>query len=242
VRSSAFDPQQPESRSIGDAVRYNDELSRDVAAVEEAVEILKVRYEQWFIGIERREPLRERDELKRQVARLKTAFTRNTGLRFRIQSLHARFVSYERMWQRSARQKEEGTYRRDIMRARRHAEKVAAERAAAGQQAEARPAPVPAPAPTPAPPAVAAAPRPAPAPALPAVPGISETELRALHGQYVDAKRRCREDTSRFTVDALARSLARQVPDLLAKHGARRLEFRVAVKDGKAVLSAVPRQ
>jgi hypothetical protein len=241
ARSSAIDPQQPESSSLGDALRYNEELTREVAAVEEAVELLKVRYEQWFIGIERREPQRERDELKRQVARLKTAFTRNTGLRFRIQSLYARFVSYERMWQRSARQKEEGTYRRDVLRARRLAEKAAAEKAAARADAPAAPAPTlareTARAVT-APPPPAAAPRPTP---LPTVPGLSEAQLRALHSEYVEAKRRCAEDTSRFTVDTLARSLARQVPELLSRYGARTVEFRVAVKDGKTILRAVPR-
>ena len=54
-----------------------------------------------------------------------TAFTRNAGLRFRIQSLHARYLSYERMWLRSAREKEDGTYRRDLFKARLHAKEAA---------------------------------------------------------------------------------------------------------------------
>ena len=141
--ASAFDPVQPEApQSIGDAVRHNEELSRETGALEEALELLKVRYEQWFMGLERREPTREREETKRAVARLKTTFTRNTGLRFRIQSLHARFISYERMWQRCAREKEEGTYRRDVLRARRAAER-AAKAAASSAPAPANPATTP---------------------------------------------------------------------------------------------------
>jgi hypothetical protein len=70
---------------------------------------------------------------------------------------------------------------------------------------------------------------------------MTEDQLRALHADYVDARRACNEDTSRFTVDALARSLSKQVPELLARFGARTVEFRVTVKDGKTVLKAVPR-
>jgi hypothetical protein len=243
MRSSGFDPQQQrETQSIGDAVRYNQELAREVGDVEEGLERLKVRFDQFFMGLERREPQKERDDMKRVVARLKTTFTKNTGLKFRIQSLHARFISYERMWMRSAREKENGTYRRDLERARRHA----LTRGEAGQPAAAAPPPAGSPAvqpPHPAPPPqrpAAAAPG-SPPPAAPAVPGVTPEALRALHAAYVDAKRRCNEDASKLTVDALAKSLSKQVPELLAKTGARSVEFRVAVKDGKTVLKAVPK-
>jgi hypothetical protein len=74
-----------------------------------------------------------------------------------------------------------------------------------------------------------------------AVPGVSDAQLRALHAEYVEAKRRCNEDASRFTLDALARSLARQVPDLLTRFQARSVEFRVTIQGGRTVLKAVPR-
>jgi hypothetical protein len=247
-RASAFDPRQPEApRSIGEAARYNEELGREVGAMEEGLELLRARYDQWFLGLERREPAREREEARRQVARLKGAFTRNTGLRFRIQSLNARFISYERMWQRCARQKEEGTYRPDVLRARRAAERAAAEAVKAAGATTAPPAaakPAAPPPPTPAPAAAAApapAAKPAAAPAVTPVPGMSDAQLRALHAEFSDAKRRCNEDPSRLTVDALARSLAKQVPELLAKTRATGVEFRVVVRDGKPILKAVPK-
>jgi len=99
-----------------------DELARACGALETEVEELKVKYEMYFLGVERSEPNRTRDELKKKVLRLKERFTRNAGIRFRIQSLHARFISYERLWMRSAREKEEGTYRRDVVRARQRAQ------------------------------------------------------------------------------------------------------------------------
>jgi hypothetical protein len=197
--------------------------------VEEELEALKARYEQYFLGLERREPSRWRDEVKKKVARLKEAFTRNTGLKFRLQSLHARFLSYERLWLRNAREREAGTYRRDVFKARLHR----------GESEEAAP-------PAQSPPAAAAAPA-APAPARPpaAAPASysagSEAQLRALFDAYVDAKKRCNEDVSRLTYDAVARSVQKQVPELMTRFKAKRVEFRVEVKDGKAVLKAVPR-
>src|SRR6266702_253180 len=134
-----------DARAQDEADRLDRHRSEDIndacAKIEEEVEGLKARYEMYFLGLERREPVRDRNELKRQVAKLKGEFVRNTGLRFRIQTLHARFLSYERMWQRSAREKEEGTYRRDVLKARR---RVRGEPPAAKAEPAAAPATAPA--------------------------------------------------------------------------------------------------
>lgn len=223
---------------LGEAVRANEELTRQIGDVEERLEALRARYDMWFIGIERREPSRERDELRREVGRLKTAFTHNTGLKFRIQTLHARFIAYERMWQRSSREKEEGTYRRDVLRARRTAKRDAAKAGAAPAPAAAAPKGA-------APAAPARAPQPSPqvpAPAAAAgVPGMTDAQLRALHAAYVDAKRRCNEDVSKLSLDALAKSVAKQLPELVQRFKGRAVDFRVVVKDGRAVLKASPK-
>jgi len=71
--------------------------------------------------------------------------------------------------------------------------------------------------------------------------GMSEQQLRALYEAYVAAKKRCNEDVSRVSYDALAKSVAKQVPELIAKYKARTVEFKVVIKDGRAILKAVPR-
>jgi hypothetical protein len=211
--------------------RDKDELAESVKTLEEELEALKARYEQYFLGIERREPVRWREELKRNVARVKGAFTRNAALRFRIQTLNARYLSYERLWLRGAREREEGTYRRDLFKARLHArakeERGQTAAAAAAEPADAKPSATPAPRPTP---------TPAPAPG-----GVAEAKLRALFADYVAAKRRCNEDVSRLTYEAVAKSIAKQVPDLMARFKAKSVDFRVEVKDGRAVLKAIPK-
>jgi cell division protein FtsQ len=79
---------------------------------------LKALYEQWFQGIERIEPQIARKELERSLELLKREQPRNTALRFRCQQLSARYGTYGIYWGRIAKQIEEGTYRRDLQRAR----------------------------------------------------------------------------------------------------------------------------
>ena len=62
-----------------------------------------------------------------------------------------------------------------------------------------------------------------------------------MYRAYVEAKRRCNEDTTRLSFDAVVASLKRQVPELLERHNVRDVEYRVFVKDGKAILRAVPK-
>jgi hypothetical protein len=210
----------------------NDQLNDALDALEEELEEIKVKYEMYFIGAERMEPARRRDDLKRNIARLKNAFTRNAGIRFRIQALHARYLSYERLWLRSAREKESGTYRRDVLKARRKAAEGRVQRNAAGA-AEAPPAGAPPPAP------------PVPAERTPPVAAgaatMSEPELRQLFDAYVAAKKSCNEDVSKLSYDALARTVNKQTPEIAAKFQAKRVEFKVVVRDGKALLTAVPK-
>jgi hypothetical protein len=222
--------------------RAHDALVDETSKAEEELEALKARYELYFLGIERREPSRWRDEMKRRVERLKESFTKNTGLKFRLQTLHARFISYERLWLRSAREKEAGTYRRDLFKARLRS-KPAQPTPPKGTELPAPGAKAPAPLPEAVPPPAAAAVRPgAPRPAAPPTfSGTGEPELRALYQAFVEAKRSCKEDVSRLSYETLARSVQKQVPELMARFKAKAVDFRVEVKDGKAVLKAIPR-
>ena len=77
---------------------------------------LKALYEQWFQGMEKMEPSVPRKDLDRTFDVLKRNMPRNTGLRFRTQQLWARYGTYGIYWARIARQIEEGTYKRDILR------------------------------------------------------------------------------------------------------------------------------
>jgi len=89
---------------------------------------IKHLYEQWFQGIERIEPQIPRKQFDRALHELRKVKPRNTALRFRFQTLIQRYTTLQTYWRRIARQIEEGTYRRDLLRARRRREALRAER------------------------------------------------------------------------------------------------------------------
>jgi hypothetical protein len=89
---------------------------------------IKHLYEQWFQGIERIEPQIPRKQLDRTIHLLRKGQPRNTALRFRFQTLIQRYTTLQTYWRRVGRQIEEGTYRRDLLRARRRREAARAER------------------------------------------------------------------------------------------------------------------
>ncbi len=230
----------------------NERLADVLSELEEELEEVKVKYDMYFIGAERMEPSRRRDDLKRAIERVRNAFTRNAGIRFRIQTLHARYLSFERLWMRSAREKEAGTYRRDLLKARRKAAEARGQRlpgqaaAAGGAASPGVPAQTPAEAKTPipvlTPGIVPARPIPPPLPAKgPPAGAMSDVELRTLYESYVAAKRSCNEDVSRVTLESLARTVAKQAPQIAAKYRAKKVDFKVSIRDGRAVLTAVPR-
>ncbi|MGB5367212.1 MAG: hypothetical protein WBN14_13200, partial [Polyangiales bacterium] len=89
---------------------------------------IKHLYEQWFQGIERIEPQIPRKQFDRSLHALRKETPRNTALRFRFQTLIQRYTTLQTYWRRIGRQIEEGTYRRDLLRARRRREAGRAER------------------------------------------------------------------------------------------------------------------
>jgi hypothetical protein len=89
---------------------------------------IKHLYEQWFQGIERIEPQIPRKQFDRSLHELRKVSPRNTALRFRFQTLIQRYTTLQTYWRRIGRQIEEGTYRRDLLRARQRREAGRAER------------------------------------------------------------------------------------------------------------------
>ncbi len=80
---------------------------------------LKSLYDQWFQGLERIPPVRQRERFERDIRELRKRQPRNTALRFRFQTLYQRYTTLMNYWNRVTRQIEEGTYKRDLMRVRR---------------------------------------------------------------------------------------------------------------------------
>lgn len=96
---------------------------QECAELEEELATLRVTYEQYFLGNERLPPVRAHEDFKKRLNKLKTGLVRNTAVKFRIASLHNKFLTYERLWQRTLQEIEAGTYKRDLFKAKRRSQK-----------------------------------------------------------------------------------------------------------------------
>jgi hypothetical protein len=306
---------------------------KELDDLEKSMEMIRRDFDQYFMGMARRAPTTAQAQLAGVMRKIKEEQLKdwNTQDRFRFNQIHARFVSMERMWARTLKQIEDGTYKRDKFKVaqmkRREAQLAKAatqlggdpqatldargpvdldgfdvdvggfeddfdapsgSRPAAGPPRQApasaaatttaarngaplaaapganRPATAPSPgapspgapspgAPSPGAPSPGApAHRPAPAAAAAAAQrpaggssggdlgGLSEARLQQLHKVYVDAKRRTGEASS-LTLEALRAQVAKQVPVIREKHGCAQVDFKVVLKDGKAMLKAIPK-
>lgn len=267
------------------------EQERSITDLEKKIDRLRALYDMYFMGIEKLEPLIPKKDVERHVAVLRKEGIRNTAQRFRFQQQVQRYSTLVTYWGRIARQIEEGTYRRDVKRA-----KARAEGGLEGGENEdvratpvhevdlsdfddeektdpnmslpdlgepARPPPPPPPpssaapgqpsmaellgtaaaAPTPAPPpaprAARAVPPPRPDPAgRPA--GLSDQRMQDIYRRFVAARASCNEPVKGLSFEKVREQLKAREASLVQKHG-KAVDFEVTVKDGKAVLRAVPK-
>ena len=111
----------------------NEEIEAIVDEFLRKLEILRVRYEQYFIGVEKVAPSVMRMDVVRIMRELEQIKVKNTALKFKIRQGIQKFTSYSTYWNRTLREIEDGTYKRHIDRAKRNQE---TNRSAAGQNAK----------------------------------------------------------------------------------------------------------
>jgi hypothetical protein len=91
-------------------------LDEVLAELERKMERVRTFYEQYFMGIERMEPQVARKDVARTLLLYSQMHIRNTGQRFRFHSLQQKWNIYVTLWNRTLREIEAGTYRRDVAR------------------------------------------------------------------------------------------------------------------------------
>lgn len=87
-------------------------LAQELDEIQHAMKELEIRYEQYFAGIERREPYQERKDLARRLRHFTNRHIVWTDLKFRYQGMASRFMSYSQYWDRIQRLIDEGKYNR----------------------------------------------------------------------------------------------------------------------------------
>jgi len=81
---------------------------------------LRSLYESFFAGVERMPPNTARRDMNRMMLEMQQCPIANSSLRFRFQSISQKWVLLITYWNRTMREIEAGTYRRDLARAQRH--------------------------------------------------------------------------------------------------------------------------
>jgi hypothetical protein len=197
-------------------------LGSQLDELEQRMSYLKIQYEKYFSGIERIEPLRERDDLKRMIRDMHENPLRNPAQRFKFQQLKARLQSLEMYWIRNLVMIERGThpkmqFRANLKGAPKGPEELAAsaiEPMLSEEQEE----------------------------VLRRRQEIQDKEDRALklgYEKYMEARARCGQSTD-IAFDTVRGILKQQVRQIKSQFGVESVRFRIAVEEGKAKVKAVP--
>lgn len=194
-------------------------LSDDLDRLDVSIRQLQVKWDMFFSGAEKKPPTDLHAQVEGLVKRYANAEIRNSGERFRYQSLTARFTTFNELWQKRLRAREEGKAF-----------------GVHGLKADELPLP-PAPAtPAPRPEARAAGPGGPGGEYRVADPARDAVAVRSLYERYVDERRRAGAGNAP-PFEQFQQAIADNLSKFLTK-GGRALDFRVETKDGNVSLKA----
>ena len=212
-------------------------LKEELDVMEGKIAQLKVDYEQYFARVVRKEPVKLREEIDKFIFTNSNKNITNTSLRFRLNSVTAKYNTYKQYWNRILKMIEDGTYKRS------------AEGAGLGGAPEVVKHPVfgvvdknkllgeDAVAPEAAPQAATQAARPAaPQQAKP------KNEIEDIYNQFINARKSTNESTTGLSMDTLAKTIEQAKKKVQEQFKTKDVELKVLVKDGKAKLSIVPKK
>jgi hypothetical protein len=185
--------------------------NEDLEQLERRINELKTLYDNYFTGVEKREPLQKRTALLNDMRRLTANPGQlNTQTQFRFNNIRSRFATMESHWNRLVKQLEEGLTKR--------------KRPSAEEIGAAPPAPA----------AVAKKVAAAPAPPNP----LADATMRKLYDSY--AASRAQTGEQNVSYDAMVASLKKQVPAVIDRYKCKSVEFKVSQKEGRTIIKAVP--
>lgn len=177
---------------------------------------LRIAYDRYFMGSEQREPTQLRGELQRFVTRYMSSPPRNAALKFRFNSLVARFQSFRAVWGRSLREIEAGTYKRHLFR-----EKLAELERGEGAGESARE-------------------RESARESAPAADARPAAAIDRLYGAL--SKARAKTGEGALDRDAFAKLVHKQTEELRGKYGKGKVRFKVVIENNRAKLKATVRR
>lgn len=88
-------------------------MERELQELSAMVEQLRVKYDRYFMGLDRIPPEKLRAALDREFRVSKLQTTHKTALRFQFETIRNRMTTYKRYWDRILRMIEEGRFKRE---------------------------------------------------------------------------------------------------------------------------------
>jgi hypothetical protein len=191
-------------------------LQEDLDHLDVAIRQLQVKWDLFFNGQEKKPPLEAQSQVEALIRRYANTEIRNNGERFRYQSLTARFTTFNELWQKKLRAREEGkAFGVHGLRAER----------------------LPPPAPAPPPPSSRAAAGAATGEVRVSDPSRDAAAVRELYERFVAEKRRAGEKTAP-AFESFRELIGRQTEKIRAEKGAAAVDFRLETRGGKVSLKA----
>ncbi len=202
--------------------RADEKLNELLDSLDQKILRLRNEYEQFFVGVVKREPVEKREEIAALIRRLGRERIHNTAQKFRFQQLRARFTSFSMYWNRTVKQLEEGTHRRDIFRVRLR------------EQAELQDKAAP-------PPDQPGGGKEGKRPALPAQDTVEDrASLEKVFEDFIATRKKCRERTDNVQFDKMVAFMKTQTDAIKKQYGCSAVRFEVVEDRGKAKLKAIP--
>lgn len=187
-------------------------LAEDLTILENQLKELITRYEQYFVGLEKREPLTLLGSVEKIVRRYAHTPINNTMNKHRYTMLVARLNTYREHWNRILRLIEEGKYSRDRFIRDLHLRQKDKKPAHHEEEHEEQHKPP------------------------------HDPELDRIFHELREARKACHLPVDKLSIELVAATIEKSKAALAARLGTADLVFRVVVEDGKPKIKASQRK
>ena len=187
-------------------------IAEDLTLLEHQLKELITRYEQYFVGLEKREPLPLLAEVQKLSRRYANVPINNTMYKHKYNMLVARLNTYREHWNRILRLIEEGKYSRDRfirdLHLRQHVKKTVHHEE--GQEEHHKP--------------------------------HHDPEIDRIFLELREARKACHLSVEKLNIEQVAATIEKSKAALVARLGSADLVFRVVIEDGKPKIKASQRK
>jgi hypothetical protein len=187
-------------------------IAEDLTIFENQLKNLITHYEQYFVGIEKREPLPLLDSIEKIVRRYAGVPINNTMLKHKYLMLVARLNTYREHWNRILRLIEEGKYSRDRFIRDLHLRQK--DSGPVHHEAHVEEHHMP----------------------------NHDPELDRIFYELREARKACHLPVDKLSIEMVAATIEKSKAALIARLGTTDLVFRVVVEDGKPKIKASQRK